>query len=80
MFVAVFDCHLNLFEDCRVVRVVETFEGVTEIGKYAFIWCKSLASVVIPPSVTEIGSHAFYGCKSLETMEFGGTAMLPQKQ
>ena len=41
---------------------------------------KSAVGVAVPEGVTEIGEGAFFGCKSLETMEFGGTAMLPQKQ
>ena len=61
-------------------------EGVTEIsgstsGGGAFKGCKSLASVVIPPSVTNIGWEAFDGCKSLTSVvipesvtEIGGCA------
>ena len=43
-------------------------EGVTEIGKYAFYCCTSLASITIPDSVVEIGETAFYGCTSLTSI------------
>ena len=40
-------------------------EGVTSIGKYAFVNCSSFTSVTIPPSVTSIGDGAFADCGSL---------------
>lgn len=40
-------------------------EGVTEIGKWAFIGCSSIKSIEIPESVTEIGGSAFHDCSSL---------------
>ena len=43
-------------------------DSVTEIGKCAFEYCRSLQSVVIPDSVTEIGENAFYGCSSLQSV------------
>ncbi len=39
-----------------------------EIYKYAFYYCDSLTSVVIPDSVTSIGDHAFYACYSLTSV------------
>ena len=39
--------------------------GVTEIGKFAFEYCTSLANVTIPFSVKKIGFRAFAGCTSL---------------
>ena len=41
---------------------------VTEIGGYAFSYCRSLTSVTIPDSVTEIGDWAFRGCSSLKSV------------
>ena len=35
---------------------------VTSIGKRAFNYCTSLASVTIPSTVTSIGDDAFAGC------------------
>ena len=34
-------------------------DGVTQIGKYAFEYCKNIKSIIIPYSVTEIGDNAF---------------------
>uniref|UniRef100_A0A7S2HVD3 Helicase-associated domain-containing protein n=2 Tax=Helicotheca tamesis TaxID=374047 RepID=A0A7S2HVD3_9STRA len=39
---------------------VEVHSSVTSIGDCAFIDCKSLISVTLPPSVTSIGKEAFY--------------------
>lgn len=38
------------------------------IGKYAFLRCRSLTSVIIPSSVTSIGESAFYYCSSLTSV------------
>lgn len=40
-------------------------DGVSFIGKYAFLHCRSLTSVAIPGGVTYIGSSAFAGCWGL---------------
>ena len=59
-----------------------TYEGkdyaVTSIESYAFSYCSSLASVVIPNSVTSIGKNAFKGCSSLFAYYYkkDGTATL----
>ncbi|MBQ2988280.1 MAG: leucine-rich repeat protein [Clostridia bacterium] len=52
------------------VVIPETIDGyqVTRIGTSAFLYCQSLASVVIPSSVTSIGERAFYGCTSLASV------------
>ena len=39
-----------------------------EIYKYAFYFCTSLTSIVIPDSVTSIGNEAFYCCTSLTSI------------
>ena len=46
---------------------------VTSIGEYAFRYCESLTSIVIPESVTSIGEYAFYECLSLTDITFQGT-------
>ncbi|MBR0485046.1 MAG: leucine-rich repeat protein [Oscillospiraceae bacterium] len=43
--------------------------GVTSIGKYAFIHCKNLISVTIPDTVTAIQTGAFWYCESLISAE-----------
>lgn len=40
-------------------------EGTTCVGYEAFINCKSLTSITVPPSVTYVDFDAFYGCNSL---------------
>ncbi len=41
---------------------------LTNIGDYAFYWCKSLTSVTIPNSVTSIGDYAFSYCTGLTSV------------
>ena len=52
------------FDNCQVVSVVIP-EGVTYIGKFAFIFCQQMTSVVIPEGVTHIDTEAFAYCRSL---------------
>ncbi len=51
------------------VKSVKIFDGVTNIGDFAFGYCRSLTSVIIPDSVRSIGECAFYDCCSLSLDE-----------
>lgn len=44
-------------------------EGVTEIGSYAFIYCKNLKSISIPKTLEIINFAPFLYCNSLETFD-----------
>ena len=44
---------------------------LTSIGKYAFLSCRDLNSVVIPNSVQTIGNGAFEGCSGLTSVVIG---------
>ena len=52
-----------------------TYEGqtynVTRIGKYAFYFCYSLASVTLGDNVRDIGDRAFYNCSMLASVTLG---------
>ena len=43
-------------------------EGVTQIGKDAFSWCRGLTNVTIPEGVIKIEENAFAGCSGLENI------------
>ena len=45
--------------------------SATKVSSYAFIYCESLTSVVIPNSVTSIGEGAFSGCDNLTSVVIG---------
>ena len=51
----------------NMLQKVEIGNGVTSIGNYAFNFCYSLASVVIPSGVS-IGDYAFRNCYSLASV------------
>lgn len=57
-----------------------TYEGVTynvtSIGSNAFMYCKSLESVVIPNTIDSIGSQAFRGCTSLTKVKIPSSVKL----
>ncbi len=47
------------------IKTVAIENGVTSIGKYAFLYCSSLAEINIPEGITSIGESAFSKCSSL---------------
>ncbi len=60
------------FESLNVpekVRIGGKEYSVTEIGRNAFVNCKTLKNVEIASSVKSIGNSAFYKCKNLTNVE-----------
>lgn len=51
----------------KIQKIVINY-GITSIGNYAFVDCRSLKSITIPNSVTFIGGCAFVGCTSLTSI------------
>ena len=56
----------------KYIKKVTINYGITSIGNYAFYYCYSLTSVIIPGSVTSIGKYAFYNCGSLISVTIPG--------
>ena len=56
------------------IIIPESFEhegtaySVTSIGDYAFTYCESMTSVIIPNTVTSIGNGGFFHCESLTSV------------
>ena len=50
---------------CKIKEIIIK-EGITNIGKTAFIELKNVYNVELPTTVTEIGFESFYGCTSLK--------------
>ena len=50
---------------CKFLTSITIPNGVTTIGKHAFLRCHSLTSITIPNSVTTIEAGAFRGCENL---------------
>ena len=48
-------------------------EGVTSIGKCAFMDCIEMTSISIPNTITEIGTAAFWGCMGLTDVSVPGS-------
>lgn len=56
------------FSGSRIKSVV-LHDGVTEIGSYAFGFCKHLTSMKFSSGLKKIGQYAFYSCNIPETFE-----------
>ena len=50
------------------IKNVLIYNGVTNIGDFAFYNCSNLTSITIPNSVTSIGGSAFYQCSGLTSI------------
>ncbi len=61
----------SAFENCSSLSSVSLGNGVTSIGKGAFLGCTQLESIVVPDSVRSIGMSAFEACGRLESVSFG---------
>lgn len=48
------------------IRTVCLDGNITEIGNWAFAYCKGLEKVVIDGTVVDIGESAFFGCTALQ--------------
>ena len=55
----------------RLITSVVIEDGVTRIGRAAFLTCLNLETVTMPDSVTEIGDYAFKDCTSLTKADAG---------
>ena len=54
-------------------------EHLNRIGMYAFSGCTEIeGAMIIPQSVTRIGEHAFDNCNKLETLDYNGSADVPE--
>ena len=61
----------SAFDTCSALTSVTLGNGVTSIGRGAFLACTQLRSIVIPDSVRYIGMSAFEACGRLESVSFG---------
>ncbi len=61
-----------LFEGCSGIEKFTIPDGVTNIGRSAFLDCKNLTSITIPSSVKKIDAYAFDYC-GLTSVNYGGT-------
>ena len=58
------------FQNTRIKNIVLP-EGLIQINRYAFSYCKYLSSIVLPKSLKEIGSYVFLDCIRLQTVDTG---------
>lgn len=61
----------QLAEGSITELTLDDLDGIVKISTYAFAYCASLKSVVIPYSVEKIESFAFYSCIGIESVRFG---------
>ena len=56
-----------------IVKTLVIQQGVTSIGKWAFLGCAGVTEVTIPNSVTSIGEYAFASCTALTSLTIGNS-------
>lgn len=63
------------FYRCRRLKYLsieaDGFDGIDEVGAYAFGYCAALGEVTLSASVAELPEGAFYACSSLRTLNIG---------
>ncbi len=62
----------NAFSE-TAVESLELPWFLSDIGDYAFAWCKNLTSVTLPVYLQNIGADAFYSCCELESIMIPAT-------
>ena len=55
----------DMISNRKGMTSVDFPSGITSIGNYAFIQCRSLALTSLPSGITSIGNYAFNGCTKL---------------
>ena len=55
----------NAIKNCTGITELNIYEGITQIGNYAFSDCSSLKTVNLPLSLNSIGSYAFNNCSAM---------------
>ena len=58
------------FSQCKGLVKVEFHDGIRNVGKRAFLCCRSLPKINLK-SIIRIGHKAFFGCVNLADVEFG---------
>ncbi len=53
-------------ESIKKVIFINSGDGITSIGDYAFLDCLNLTDVTPPPTLITVGDNAFNGCMGLE--------------
>lgn len=59
----------HFFHGCSNLSNVSLPEGITEIGDFAFCYCRSLTSIDLPSTLQRIGAGAFSRCKYLSSID-----------
>ena len=59
------------FNRCESLESVDFGEGLVQIGKMSFYYCKSLGFVSLPDSLERIGENAFNSCTAATNIAFG---------
>lgn len=65
------------YEERANITAINIDEGITTVGKSAFVGCSNLTSITMPQGIMSIGSYAFMDCTSLENVEIpeGATSL-----
>ena len=68
---------LRLEAGSDITKVVIS-DGVTSVGRYAFLNCSNITSVELPDTLAKIEENAFYGCSSISEISIPENVIIIQ--
>lgn len=66
------------YQEREQIAEVILSDGVTSVGDYAFVGCKTLTSLILADSVSKIGKQAFAQCSGVSGIDLGSISEIAE--